>query len=207
MEQLIRPRAAAEVRTVAALGTAPVLLGASPGQREDLAGYLALGGYRPPTGPEELLRLLHAADLRGRGGAGFPAARKLEGVLAQPPGPRVAVANAAEGEPASVKDRFLARRRPHLLLDGLAHAAAAIAADRAYIQVSDRTAAASLAEALAERPPTVPVTVSLVAEAYVAGEESAVVRHLGGGPALPTAKPPRVFEHGVDEAMNQVNRS
>lgn len=198
MGGLMRADTPAEVRSIAALGTPPRLLGTAPHRREDAAAYLAAGGYRTPTGPGPLLRRLQQADLCGRGGAGFPVARKLEAVLAQPPGPRIVVANVAEGEPASVKDRFLGRRRPHLVLDGVAHAAAAVAADRAYVQVSDVLAAQSLTLALAEHPAGIPVTVSLVAEAYVAGEESAVVRHLGGGPALPRAKPPRAFEAGVD---------
>ncbi|WP_051944098.1 NADH-ubiquinone oxidoreductase-F iron-sulfur binding region domain-containing protein [Streptacidiphilus rugosus] len=193
------PAVEAQVREASAVGTPALLLGTAPQRREDAAAYRAVGGYRP-TGPaEQLERRLAAADLRGRGGAGFPAAVKIAGVNAQPPGPRTVIANGTEGEPASVKDRFLTRMRPHLVLDGVAHAAAAVGAQQAFVVVSDAPAANSLRRALRENPPEWPlrIEVRLVPEAYVAGEESALVRHLDGGPALPTAKPPRVFEAGV----------
>ncbi|MEV6105864.1 NADH-ubiquinone oxidoreductase-F iron-sulfur binding region domain-containing protein [Streptomyces sp. NPDC051940] len=188
-----------QVRRIAALGGPGLLVGPDPQLRQDADAYRAAGGYRGPLPTAELLRRLTAAGLRGRGGAGFPAAAKIVGVNNRPPGPRTVLANGAEGEPASVKDRFLTRMRPHLVLDGIAQAATAVRADTAYVAVSDRTAARSLEQALRERPSArgPRVVVRVVPEAYVTGEESALVRHLSGGPALPTAKPPRVFEAGV----------
>ncbi|MEU9145493.1 NADH-ubiquinone oxidoreductase-F iron-sulfur binding region domain-containing protein [Streptomyces sp. NPDC048349] len=179
------------------------VLGAAPGATEDAEAYRATGGYAAATGPDELLHHLAASGLRGRGGAGFPAAVKLRAVRERGGAP-VVVANGEEGEPGSVKDRWLLRARPHLVLDGLAHAAAVTGAVRGYVYLSDPAAASRVRRALAEREPPLPVEVVETAHAYVAGEESAVVRRIDGGPALPTAKPPRPFERGVGGAPTLV---
>lgn len=95
----------------------------------------------------------------------------------------VVVANGEEGEPASIKDRWLLRHRPHLILDGLRLAAAIVAADRAYVYVSDPEASRSIEVALTELDNGalgVPVQVSMVEPGYVAGEETAAVRALNG---------------------------
>jgi NADH:ubiquinone oxidoreductase subunit F (NADH-binding) len=109
----------------------------------------------------------------------------------------VVVANGEEGEPLSTKDRWLLRRRPHLVLDGLLLAQEAVGADRAIVYLADRDAEASVRAALGERPDARHVEVVRVAHEYVAGEETAAVRAIDGGPAKPTAKPPRPFESGV----------
>lgn len=146
---------------------------------------------------EALILAVEAAALRGRGGAGFPAAVKLA-TLRAASGPKYLVANGEEGEPASVKDRWLMRRRPHRVIDGAMRAAEAIGAAEVFLYVSDASAAASLRAALAagSRPP-LPVSVLEVAPGYVAGEETAVVRALDGGPAKPLDKPPRPYQAGL----------
>jgi NADH:ubiquinone oxidoreductase subunit F (NADH-binding) len=178
------------------------LLGRSPYDVESLAAYLDRGGYRDV---DDLAERIGAAGLVGRGGAGFPVDRKLAAV-AERPGPRVVVANGEEGEPGSMKDRYLMRHRPHLVLDGLRLLALAAGADRAIAYVSDDESEVALRTALdgAAAMWTIPVGVFRVEHTYVAGEESALVRAVNGGPALPTAKPPRVFEAGVDGAPTLV---
>ena len=183
--------------TVAAWpGLTPRLLCAS---REDYAEYVASGGYRDLTDPEHLLDEVEHAGLRGRGGAAFPMAVKLRSVRTggRDRGGAVVVANGEEGEPASSKDRWLLRNRPHLVLDGLRLAATIVGAQRTYVYVSDPAAAASVAAAVAQGNPGPPVEVVTVAPGYVAGEETAAVRAINGGPAKPTDKPPRPFEQGV----------
>ncbi|MGW0416765.1 NADH-ubiquinone oxidoreductase-F iron-sulfur binding region domain-containing protein [Streptomyces collinus] len=184
-------------------GTGPS--GAGPG--EDLGRYLARGGYAPLPDPDALLDRVAVAGLRGRGGAGFPADVKLRAVR-DAPGRRVVVANGEEGEPGSVKDRWLLRHRPHLVLDGLRLAAAMTGAARGWVYLSDDHAERAVRRALAERPaaPAAEPALDVVRteHTYVAGEESAVVRRVDGGPALPTAKPPRPFESGVGGAPTLV---
>ncbi|WP_250400118.1 NADH-ubiquinone oxidoreductase-F iron-sulfur binding region domain-containing protein [Streptomyces cellostaticus] len=177
----------------------PRLLDPGRPGREDLASYLATGGYPAAPAPERLVESVAAAGLRGRGGAGFPTAVKLR-TLRDAPGDTVVVANGEEGEPGSVKDRWLLRHRPHTVLDGVRLAARTTGAVRGYVYLSDPQAADAVRRALLERPPTVPVDIVLTEHTYVAGEESAVVRRIDGGPALPTTKPPRPFERGVGGA-------
>ncbi|TFV59760.1 hypothetical protein E4P42_07710 [Mycobacterium sp. PS03-16] len=169
---------------------------------EGLADYLAGGGYQELTDPDALLEQIDLSGLVGRGGAAFPMAVKLRAVRdnGRRAGGAIVVANGEEGEPASVKDRWLLRHRPHLVLDGLRLAARIVAAERAYLYLSDPRAAQVARDALAEagdRTDGPAVTVVTVGSGYVAGEESAAVRVINGGPPKPTDKPPRTFEHGV----------
>ncbi|MFC9883862.1 NADH-ubiquinone oxidoreductase-F iron-sulfur binding region domain-containing protein [Streptomyces libani] len=179
----------------------PSVLGAAPGVNEDAGAYVAAGGYRRAIGAAELLDRIDG--LRGRGGAGFPTAAKLRAVRDAGPRP-VVVANGEEGEPGSVKDRWLLRARPHLVLDGLALAAEITGAERGYVYVSDTAAGERIRRALAERTPQLPCDVVDTPHTYVAGEETAVVRRINGGPALPTAKPPRPYQQGVGGAPTLV---
>ncbi|MGK5112336.1 MULTISPECIES: NADH-ubiquinone oxidoreductase-F iron-sulfur binding region domain-containing protein [unclassified Geodermatophilus] len=160
-------------------------------------------GFLAGDAVDGVVDALAAAGLRGRGGAGFPAHVKWR-TVADASGPTVVVANGHEGEPASAKDRWLLTRRPHLVLDGLLLAARVVGADRAVVYVSSADSVAAARRAVAEVaaaglvPDGVRLEVFRTTEAYVAGEESAVCRAINGGPALPLAKPPRVFESGVD---------
>jgi NADH:ubiquinone oxidoreductase subunit F (NADH-binding) len=190
--------AAPTIRIGTSPGLTPRLL--IQGGREDLAAYV---GYQPLAGADELLGEVESSGLLGRGGAGFPFAVKARAVRdnGRAAGGAVVVANGEEGEPASIKDRWLLRQRPHLILDGLRLAALMVAADRAYVYVSDAESARSVEDALAELGPdvlgTVAVQVHTVEPGYVAGEETAAVRALNGGPVKPTDKPPRPFQEGV----------
>jgi NADH:ubiquinone oxidoreductase subunit F (NADH-binding) len=170
------------------------------GHREGLAAYRAAGGYAPVHDAERLLDEVDDAAVRGRGGAAFPIATKIRTVR-DGRGVPVAIANGEEGEPASVKDRWLLRTRPHLVLDGLRLAALLVGADEVHVYVSDPDAAQSVSRALGELTGAgvwdAEVTLTVVEPTYVAGEETAAVQAIGGGPALPTDKPPRPFEAGV----------
>lgn len=182
------------IGTVAWPGFPPRLLADG---REDLAAYRERGGYRLLADAEALLAEVDASGLLGRGGAAFPLAVKLRAVRTNGRGP-VVVANGEEGEPASVKDRWLLRNRPHLVLDGLRLAAALVGAARAYVLVSDPESARSIESALSELDSRgVSIEVWQVEPGYVAGEETAAVQAINGGPAKPTDKPPRPFESGV----------
>ena len=171
---------------------------------EDYADYRDSGGYQPLDDADGLLSQVDLSGLLGRGGAAFPLAVKLQTVRdnGRTAGGAVVVANGEEGEPASIKDRWLLRHRPHLVLDGLRLAAQMVSAERAYVYVSDPArrrcrAAPRSHEIDHEVLDGLSITVRTVEPGYVAGEETAAVRALNGGPAKPTDKPPRPFEEGV----------
>lgn len=198
--------------TVAAWpGVQPRLLRASQAEAEDYTDYARCGGYRPLEDTDALLEHVALSGLLGRGGAAFPLATKLRAVrdAALRGRETVVVANGEEGEPTSVKDRWLLRNRPHLVLDGLRLATAIVGARRAYVYVSDEQAAGTVTNAVAELEPKtfgeVAVTVVTVEPGYVAGEETAAVRRINGGPAKPTDKPPRPFEEGVSGLPTMVS--
>ncbi|MGE0216074.1 NADH-ubiquinone oxidoreductase-F iron-sulfur binding region domain-containing protein [Mycolicibacterium sp.] len=196
------PAVNTELTVAAWPGLTPRLVRTGRGP-ETLSDYHDAGGYRGLDDPAALLADIGQAGVLGRGGAAFPTAVKLTPVRAASlrGADTVLVANGEEGEPASVKDRWLLRHRPHLVLDGLRLAARIVGARHAHVYVSDPSAADSvttaLQEATAEVLDGVTVSVLTVSPGYVAGEETAAVRAINGGPAKPTDKPPRPFEEGV----------
>jgi len=149
--------------------------------------------------------------LRGRGGAGFPTARKMAAVRRPAGSGRrrpVVVANGSEGEPVSTKDRVLLTRNPHLVLDGMVAAAHAVGADRAILCVkrAHEDVGRSLDSAVAERPASgVTIEVAPVPSHYLVGEESALINWLTNRRALPTVTPPRPAALGVDRRPTLVD--
>src|SRR5438132_282293 len=127
----------------------------------------------PELSPERVLEELEASGLTGYGGAGFPTWRKWQAVRAQP-GPRVIVVNADEGEPGTIKDRYVMELRPQLLLEGLETAMRFCETDRAYVYLREEyaTARARLLEAIGARGLAVHVVVG--AGSYICGEETAL---------------------------------
>jgi NADH:ubiquinone oxidoreductase subunit F (NADH-binding) len=186
----------------------PRLLPPVPGVPEDLRAHLSRHG-RPPYrgGRGLLLGSVEAAGLTGRGGAAFPTHRKLRIVAAARGGRVVLVANGAESEPASRKDALLMRVAPHLVLDGIQLTAEAIGATEAHLYLHPGTGR-EVMRALAERHAAgidwLAVTVTEAPPRFLAGQESALVNRLGGGPALPTFVPPRVTERGLGGAPTLV---
>jgi NADH:ubiquinone oxidoreductase subunit F (NADH-binding) len=184
----------------AAAATEPVTRRLLAGVRAD-GRMILLGEHRRLRGqldvdPRSLVELVERAGLRGRGGGGFPTARKLDAVRSA--GRRaVVVVNGAEGEPPAGKDKVLLAYTPHLVLDGAVAAARAVRA-RDVIVAVHQTVAAHVERAIAERADTkIELRAVVVPDRFVAGEESALVQFLNGGPALPTSTPPRPFERGV----------
>jgi NADH:ubiquinone oxidoreductase subunit F (NADH-binding) len=143
-----------------------------------------------------IVDVVERAGLRGRGGAGFPTALKLRAVRASG-GRAVVVANGAEGEPVAAKDKMLLACVPHLVLDGAVVAARAVRAREAFIAVT-ASLLPIVERAIAERNDgRIQLLAVAVPDTFVAGEETALVRYLNGGPALPTFTPTRPFERGV----------
>ena len=168
---------------------------------ENLREHTRRLGQRP-RGNRTLIDTLESSGLVGRGGASFPVGVKWRSVESRSRGAAVVIANGAEGEPLSRKDRTLMALRPHLVIDGALLAADAVGANRTLLYVGEAhgAAAAAMARALAERPPAEVARASLLPAppSYVAGEETAAVNFVNSGVAAPLAIPPRPFERGVD---------
>ncbi len=156
-------------------------------------------GGAPKKTPFAAIDRIASSALRGRGGGWFPAWRKWQAVLAED-GDALVVANGAEGEPGSIKDRFILLTRFKDVCDGILAAAKAIGAREAvvYLKGSFVALEANLVKQL-ERIDTagVAITVRRGDDSYVGGEETAVSEWLSGNKAWPRAKPPLPSAAGV----------
>jgi NADH:ubiquinone oxidoreductase subunit F (NADH-binding)/ferredoxin len=168
---------------------------------ESLGEWRSQGGYRDHA-PAGLLDLAARAGLAGHGGAGFPTADKWRHVIGadQP----VVVANGAEREPGTLKDRYLMAHRPFLVLDGLRLAMHAVGARLGYVCVDDdaHEAATQMSAAVAAARGEgllgdAEIRFQPVPTRYVAGEETALISVIEGFQPLPRIRPPYPSEVGV----------
>jgi NADH:ubiquinone oxidoreductase subunit F (NADH-binding) len=177
----------------------PRLLPPVRGVREDLRSHLARFGATPSSAGRNLLEAVEYAGLTGRGGAAFPVHRKLA-VARKARGRKMMIGNGAESEPASRKDAALLWHAPHLVLDGLQLAAEAIGASQVYLYLHQGQEN-QIANAIADRANAGldrhEVIIALAPPRFLAGQETALVNRIEGGPALPTFTPPRVPERGI----------
>lgn len=177
-----------------------------------LKEYEAKDGYKAlkkayEMAPGEITALVKDANLRGRGGAGFPAGIKWSLVPMGEGAPRdkYLICNADEMEPGTFKDRLLMEQLPHQLIEAMMIVGRAIQASRAYIFLRGEyiEAAANLNHALQEAEAAgyvgnnilgsgynLPLTVHTGAGRYICGEETALINSLEGRRANPRAKPP-----------------
>src|SRR4051812_21120492 len=164
-----------------------------------LADYEARGGLatlRAPLDRERILSELRAAALVGYGGAGFPTAAKWEAVLREP-GPRYVIVNADEGEPGTIKDRYVMELRPHLLLEATVLAMRFAEATEGFVYLREEYATARdpLSRALAEFRAAglldgLSLELVIGAGAYICGEETAMLESMEGRRGMPRLKPP-----------------
>jgi NADH:ubiquinone oxidoreductase subunit F (NADH-binding) len=183
----------------------PFLLPAAP--IETLDDYLAAGGgagieAARRLGPDGTLEEIVASGLRGRGGAGFATGRKWQSVRDGGAGTRYVVANGAEGEPASFKDRVLMVRDPYRVVEGAAIAALAVGAEEVYLatKASYRPQADALTRAALELGGAgvlgdLTCTVVAGPDEYLFGEEKALLEVIEGREPLPRLLPP--WQHGL----------
>jgi NADH-quinone oxidoreductase subunit F len=174
------------------------------------AGYVRTGGYvslRKAVSsmtPQQVHDEVKAAEIQGRGGAGFPAGTKW-GFLPAGVHPRYLVINGDESEPGTYKDRLLMERDPHQLIEGIVIACYALNASQAFLYVRGEMAHAQerLAQALNDAYAnnmvgknicgsnfSVDVTLTWGAGAYIVGEETALIESLEGERGMPRLKPP-----------------
>jgi NADH:ubiquinone oxidoreductase subunit F (NADH-binding) len=173
------------------------------GRAAGLAEHANAHGALPTAAVPDLIAMVTASGLRGRGGAWFPTGRKLATVAeyGAAAGTAYVVVNGVESEPAAGKDKLLLRAAPHLVLDGAELAAMAVGAREVTVAVHRGTGlAASLGAAVAERAAHhwgsgLPVTVVEPPRWYVSSESTAVANFVGGGPGKPRTE--SAYRHGV----------
>ena len=174
-----------------------------------IARYRQTGGYEAlrkalTMEPDAVVDEVKAANLLGRGGAGFPCGTKW-GFLPKDVFPRYLVVNGDESEPGTYKDRLLMERDPHQLIEGMLIAAHAIRAKQAFLYCRGEMALAQerLAAALNEAYAagligknimgtdwSMDIVLHWGAGAYIVGEETALIESLEGNRGMPRLKPP-----------------
>ena len=186
----------------------PTLTPSSPDLVLDLAGdddttWAGLAAARE-MGPEAVIAAVKESQIRGRGGAGFPAHIKWQAVAVQRAGPKHIICNADEGEPGTFKDREVMMRRPHLMLEGMAIAALAVGGTGLVIYLRGEFSAARhalegaiTAARAAGHLDGLEVEVVLGHGAYICGEETALLEALEGRRGMPRHKPPFPTESGL----------
>ena len=190
-----------------------------------LEQYERDGGYQQARralrmSREDIVTEVKAANLRGRGGAGFPMGVKWSFMPPDSDKPHYLVVNADEGEPGTFKDRTLMENDPHATIEGCIIACRAMGAHAAYIYVRDELHLSkdrlweAIAEAkakgyLGERPFGIhypmEVYVHSGAGAYICGEETALLNSLEGKRGEPRLKPPFPAQAGAFGMPTTVN--
>jgi NADH-quinone oxidoreductase subunit F len=187
--------------------------------------YVKDGGYASAKKalsmtPAAIIAEVGKANLRGLGGAGFPAARKWSFIPKDSPKPKYLVVNADEGEPGTFKDRYILERDPHALLEGMIIAAYTIGSHKAYVYirgeyfrsaerfgraVEEASAKGWLGKNIQGSGYDLDVVIHRGAGAYICGEETALLSSLEGGKGFPKLKPPFPAISGLFQCPTIVN--
>lgn len=188
--------------------------------------YLQQGGYKAvekalqQMKPAEILNEVKKANLRGRGGAGFPAGVKWGFVPRETDKPKYLCVNADEGEPGTFKDRYIMSHNPHLLLEGIIIASYAVGIHSAFIYIRGEYEAVAerLEGAIVEAQAKgflgrnilgsgfdLDVVVHRGAGAYICGEETALLESLEGKRGHPRLKPPFPASIGLFQCPTVIN--
>ena len=180
--------------------------------------YIARGGYsalaqvlRTRT-REEVCATVERSGLRGRGGGGFPTGRKWKFALAAAADQKYLICNADEGDPGAFMDRAVCESDPHRLIEGIALAAYAIGATKAYIYIRAEypLGVRRLKEAIAQAHDygligedvfqggnNLEITIKMGAGAFVCGEETALIHSIEGKRGMPRPRPPYPAVEGL----------
>jgi NADH-quinone oxidoreductase subunit F len=194
--------------------------------RASFDGYRATGGYvglelaARSMSAAEILTLVEASGLAGRGGAGFPTGRKWRAVAEAPGAPKTIVCNADEGEPGCFKDRVLLDHDPHAVIEGMAIAALATGATRGFLYLryeyphtqrvlesalASARAAGMIGQDVAGSGKPFEIHVRRGAGAYICGEETSLLNSLEGKHPFPRNRPPFPVTHGFEDLPTVVN--
>ena len=176
----------------------------------DYNAYRTAGGYqvykscvRGEKKAEEVIEVLKNSNLRGLGGAGFPAGMKWD-IVRKFEEPRLLAVNIDEGEPGTFKDRYFLESDPHRFLEGCLIACWAVGIEEIYLYLRDEYAACRtlLLKELDALKNDLPEKLTKIhlrrgAGAYVCGEESAMIESIEGKRGMPRLRPPYVAEVGL----------
>ncbi len=169
--------------------------------------------------PDEVVEMISASGLRGRGGAGFPTGRKWSLARAQPV-PKYVICNGDEGDPGAFMDRLVLESDPHRVVEGLAIAAWAMGAEEGifYIRAEYPQAVRRVREAIRQaeahgllgegvlgREVRLRFEVREGAGAFVCGEETALIASLEGSRGMPRLRPPYPVERGYRGRPTAIN--
>ncbi len=192
----------------------------------NIEDYIALGGYRAlamvlhEMTPEEVLEVMKRANLRGRGGGGFPTGRKWETTRNASGEPKYVIVNCDEGDPGAYMDRSIMEGNPHRVLEGLTIAAYVIGAHLGFVYVRQEypLAVSNLAIALEQAKEygllgedilgsgfEFDVKVHRGAGAFVSGESSALMNAIEGKVGEPRPKYIHTSERGVWDKPSNLN--
>lgn len=188
--------------------------------------YIANGGYAAlekalfELTPEEVLHEVEISNLRGRGGGGFPTARKWSQVKRQKVKDKYIVCNGDEGDPGAFMDRSVMESDPHKMLEGMILAAYVCGAKQGYIYVRAEYPLAVkrlgiaieqakefgiLGDRILGTDLCFDIKISRGAGAFVCGEGSALTASIEGKRGMPRVKPPRTVEHGLYDSPTVLN--
>jgi NADH:ubiquinone oxidoreductase subunit F (NADH-binding)/(2Fe-2S) ferredoxin len=168
-------------------------------------GYAALGKCLLKMQPKEVIDVIKASGLRGRGGAGFPTGRKLEFTYNAVSDIKYIICNADEGEPGTFKDRLILEGDPHAIIEGMAIAGYSVGASKGYVYIRgeytqsiERIRLAIeqakghglLGEDIFGSGFSFDIEIREGAGAYICGEETALIESIEGKRGEPRLKPP-----------------
>ena len=172
--------------------------------------YVKNGGYNllnkikeGKIDKEKIISELEESNLRGLGGAGFPAGRKWR-ILKEQKGERLLAINIDEGEPGTFKDRFFLETDPHRFFEGMLIASEVVGIDKIYIYLRDEYAATrkimtdEILEIEKHFSSSIPeIELRRGAGSYICGEESAMIESIEGKRGMPRLRPPFVAQVGL----------
>jgi NADH:ubiquinone oxidoreductase subunit F (NADH-binding)/(2Fe-2S) ferredoxin len=183
-------------------------------------GYAALGKVLTSMKPEDVIAVIKASGLRGRGGAGFPTGVKWELMAKAPAKPKYVICNADEGDPGAFMNRAVLEGDPHRVLEGMAIGAYAMGANRGFIYIRAEYPLAikrlniAIAQAyqhgllgknLFDSEYDFDIEIRIGAGAFVCGEETALMRSIEGRRGQPMPRPPFPAQRGLWGKPTNIN--